>query len=43
MATTTIDPAFAGVKSQGAGLYVWRIEQLKPVPVEKEGLGKFFT
>ena len=42
MATTSIDPAFSDVKSKGEGLYIWRIENLKPVPVEKEGYGKFF-
>jgi hypothetical protein len=41
--STSIDPAFANIKDQGAGLYIWRIEQLKPVPVEKEGYGKFFA
>ena len=41
--STTIDPAFTDIKSQGAGLFIWRIEQLKPVPVEKEGHGKFFS
>ena len=40
---TSIDAAFSGIKDQGAGLYIWRIEQLKPVPVEKEGHGKFFA
>ena len=41
--STTIDPAFTSIKAQGAGLYIWRIEKMQPVPVEPNGYGKFFS
>jgi len=38
-----IDPAFNDIKSKPAGMYLWRIENLTPVPVDQEGYGKFFS
>ena len=40
---TMIDPEFQGIRERGEGQYLWRIENLKPVPVEPEGFGKFFS
>ena len=40
---TSIDPQFADVKTRGEGKYIWRIENLLPVPVAEEGYGKFFS
>ncbi|GAB2267427.1 hypothetical protein Dimus_002410 [Dionaea muscipula] len=37
-----LDPAFQGA-GQKAGLEIWRIENFKPVPVDKSLHGKFFT
>ncbi|KAJ1697999.1 hypothetical protein LUZ63_006511 [Rhynchospora breviuscula] len=37
-----LDPAFQGA-GQKAGLEIWRIENLKPVPVPKDTYGKFFV
>lgn len=38
-----IDPEFTDILTRGEGQYLWRIENLKPVPVEPEGFGKFFS
>lgn len=37
-----LDPAFQGA-GQKAGIEIWRIEKLNPVPVPKSSHGKFFT
>ncbi|KAK4760176.1 hypothetical protein SAY87_023307 [Trapa incisa] len=37
-----IDPTFQGV-GQKAGMEMWRIENFKPVSIEKSSHGKFFT
>lgn len=38
-----IDPEFTTIKDMSEGHRLWRIENLKPVPVSEEGYGKFFT
>ncbi|OIT33520.1 PREDICTED: villin-4-like [Nicotiana attenuata] len=37
-----LDPAFQGA-GQKAGIEIWRIEKLSPVPVPKSSHGKFYT
>ncbi|GBG74077.1 hypothetical protein CBR_g17788 [Chara braunii] len=37
-----VDPAFQGA-GQKAGLEVWRIENFKPAPLDKENYGKFYS
>ncbi|GAB2219123.1 hypothetical protein Droror1_Dr00006752 [Drosera rotundifolia] len=37
-----LDPAFQGA-GQKAGIEIWRIENFRPVPVDKSAHGKFFT
>ncbi|GAB2245996.1 hypothetical protein Droror1_Dr00001489 [Drosera rotundifolia] len=37
-----LDPAFQGA-GQKAGLEIWRIENFRPVPIDKSSYGKFFT
>ncbi|XP_052198990.1 villin-4-like [Diospyros lotus] len=37
-----LDPAFQGA-GQKAGIEIWRIENFRPVPIQKSSYGKFFT
>ncbi|KAL8591188.1 hypothetical protein ACOMHN_057928 [Nucella lapillus] len=37
-----VDPAFKSVDRKKSGFFIWRIENLRVVPVPKEGYGVFF-